>query len=74
MRLLITKQPTETENDGHNADDCRVHGCERCALKKPFELPPEIVSACFTGKLVIFAGAGVSTESKGVYPPPFIRR
>jgi NAD-dependent SIR2 family protein deacetylase len=31
----------------------------------------EIVSAYHTGKLVIFAGAGVSTESAGVYPRTF---
>jgi NAD-dependent SIR2 family protein deacetylase len=34
-------------------------------------LPSEIVSAYRTGDLVVFAGAGVGTESRGVYPSSF---
>jgi NAD-dependent SIR2 family protein deacetylase len=38
-----------------------------CALRKPFVLPKEIVDAAENHKLVIFAGAGVSTESRLVF-------
>jgi NAD-dependent SIR2 family protein deacetylase len=55
----------------HNDENCQVPGCEKCKLKKPFELPPEIVSACHSGNLVVFAGAGVSTESRTVFPSTF---
>lgn len=69
---MITKQPPiEKTNGKHDPEDCRVPGCERCKLKRPFELPSEIVSACHAGNLVVFAGAGVSTESRGVYPSTF---
>jgi len=36
-----------------------------------FELPSQIVDACNSGQLIIFAGAGISTESKNVYPSSF---
>jgi NAD-dependent SIR2 family protein deacetylase len=38
-----------------------------CDLRKPFILPKEIVEATENQKLVIFAGAGVSTEARGVF-------
>lgn len=55
----------------HDDENCQVPGCEKCKLKKPFELPPEIVNACYRGNLVVFAGAGVSTESRTVFPSTF---
>jgi len=42
--------------------------CDICINSKPFEMPEEIVNATMEGKLVIFAGAGVSTERKHVFP------
>lgn len=41
--------------------------CELCKNKLPFDLPEEIIDATVTGNLVIFAGAGVSTETKTVF-------
>lgn len=41
--------------------------CEFCKQQKSFNLPNEIIEAAERGDLVIFAGAGVSTESKTVY-------
>ncbi len=41
--------------------------CEFCKNKLPFDLPLEIVDAALNGDLVIFAGAGISTESKNVF-------
>lgn len=55
----------------HDSETCQVSECALCKLKKPFDLPPEIVSAYRNGKLVIFAGSGVSTESREVYPSTF---
>ncbi|MBB6218157.1 hypothetical protein HNQ80_004297 [Anaerosolibacter carboniphilus] len=42
--------------------------CEFCKNKKDFELPSDIIDALIDDELIIFAGAGVSTESKKVYP------
>jgi NAD-dependent SIR2 family protein deacetylase len=55
----------------HEPDTCHDEDCVYCRLKKPFELPSEIVEAYRKGKLIIFAGAGVSTEGSGVYPSSF---
>jgi len=52
-------------------DKCTVPQCERCKLNQPFDLPDVIVNACNTGELIVFAGAGISTESMGVYPSSF---
>jgi NAD-dependent SIR2 family protein deacetylase len=66
------KQPAFGKRTGeHDPENCRIPECERCKLNIPFELPSEIVSAHNSGNLVIFAGAGVSTESIGVYPGSF---
>jgi NAD-dependent SIR2 family protein deacetylase len=65
-QLTLVKEGTE-----HDDENCRVPGCEGCKLRKPFELPSEIISACEKAELVIFAGAGVSTESPAVFPSTF---
>jgi len=41
--------------------------CYICRLKKPFKMPEEIVEAVGDRNLVIFAGAGISTEARGVF-------
>lgn len=48
-----------------------VAGCSDCGGDHPFELPPELLKAALKKKLVIFAGAGVSTESRRVFPQTF---
>jgi NAD-dependent SIR2 family protein deacetylase len=45
--------------------------CAICRNKLPFEMPTELVDACADGRLVIFAGAGASTESSTVLPYSF---
>ena len=45
--------------------------CEMCKNNKPFEMPNEIVEAAIEGNLVLFCGAGISTESKNVLPYSF---
>ena len=55
----------------HDAESCNVHECAICKQEKPFTMPEEIISAYKQGNLVIFAGAGVSTETSDVYPFTF---
>lgn len=45
--------------------------CECCKLNLPFEFPEHLIEEIRAGKCVIFAGAGVSTESKLVMPWTF---
>lgn len=56
--------------DDQVAGDDRRHepDCAFCANNRAFDLPEAIVRAAKRGSLTIFAGAGVSTESKLVYP------
>lgn len=42
--------------------------CEYCKNNKEVYIPAEIIEACIKGDLVIFAGAGISTESHLVFP------
>jgi hypothetical protein len=46
-------------------------GCQNCENKFLFELPQPLINACLEGKLVIFAGAGISTENKAAFPFSF---
>jgi hypothetical protein len=39
-----------------------------CGNDYPFKLPAAIVDAAKTGRLVVFAGAGISTERPGAFP------
>ena len=41
--------------------------CEFCKNKLPFDLPQEIIEATINGDLVLFVGAGISTETKNVF-------
>lgn len=68
---MVTKKEPPKQESEHIPDECHVPQCERCKMNKPFKLPHEIVHACNTGQLIIFAGAGISTESRDVYPRSF---
>ncbi len=52
----------------HKRTEEHLIGCLDCKNKTPFELPQSIINACLEGKLVIFAGAGISTEGKNIFP------
>jgi len=56
------------EQDAHDGEACDKPDCIRCARRRPFTLPKEIITAAREGRLTIFAGAGVSTESPSVLP------
>lgn len=45
--------------------------CAICKNNKPFDLPKDIVEAAINGDLVLFCGAGISTEGKTVLPFSF---
>ena len=53
----------------HNGKD--IIGCEICKKKLSFEFPDEVFNACKAGRVVIFAGAGISTETANVFPFSF---
>lgn len=42
--------------------------CVFCKLNHQFEAPHDLINELIAGKVVIFAGAGISTESKRVLP------
>lgn len=44
--------------------------CAWCEADRDFEMPEAVVQACHAGKLVVFAGAGISTEGRMVVPRP----
>ena len=41
--------------------------CQICKNNLPFDLPSEIIDATISGDLIVFAGAGISTESNAVF-------
>jgi len=45
--------------------------CTLCKSNKPFDIPEEIIGAAEKGDLVLFCGAGISTENKNVLPFSF---
>lgn len=45
--------------------------CDVCRNHHEFDIPNEILEAVKNGNLVLFAGAGISTEGKGVFPKSF---
>ncbi len=50
--------------------DCE---CAICKEQKPFVMPKEIFDASQNGELVLFCGAGISTENKNVLPFSFYK-
>ncbi|MGY2003842.1 SIR2 family protein [Blastococcus sp. SYSU DS1024] len=53
------------EHEHHDVDG---NECIHCALDLDFDLPAEIVEAAHNRNLVVFAGAGISTEVSLVFP------
>ena len=46
-----------------NTTDCQI-----CNNEHEFDLPTDVLQSAKRGDLVVFAGAGISTEGKGVFP------
>jgi len=55
--------PVDRAHDSDPHGETRVPGCPHCDAKIPFELPDELVKAVARRDVVLFAGAGISTES-----------
>jgi len=45
-------------------DSCE---CEICKNRLPFDMPQEIIDSIEKGQLVLFAGAGISTETNIIF-------
>src|SRR5687768_2087689 len=52
----------------HNAKVCTCRACSVCI---DFDVPEHLVDAAAEGRLVIFAGAGISTENHYLFPLSF---
>jgi SIR2-like domain len=65
--IVTTVVPVdESPAPGHTSEpDCQ---CVICRVQRPFGLPDRIVSAAINCELVIFAGAGTSTENPLTLP------
>jgi NAD-dependent SIR2 family protein deacetylase len=46
-------------------------GCANCGTHYPIDMPTELVDAATTRDLILFAGAGISTEAPGLFPETF---
>lgn len=57
----------------HNSHQHNVE-CANCRLDFDFDMPPELVQAAHGRDVVIFAGAGISTEVPPAYPVTIMAR
>ena len=62
----------DTSKDTHShASQKEVHSCIFCKNNINFEIPENLIEKIIKGDVVIFAGAGISTEAKTVFPSTF---
>ena len=54
-----------------NVSGENIEGCFQCLNNRDFILPEDIIQAVINKNLVLFCGAGISTESKKVMPYTF---
>lgn len=64
----MTTQSRREPTSVHSSGSC---GCLDCATQLAFEMPRALVDALHDEKLVVFAGAGISTETPLVFPFTF---
>ena len=64
------KQADSKDDHLHSGND-DAHSCVFCKNNINFELPEELIQKTLKGDVVIFAGAGISTESSTVFPSSF---
>lgn len=62
----LVEQGEETEHRAH--EDVPDPNCSICRNNLPFDLPAELYQKLANGEVVVFAGAGVSTEGQSVFP------
>lgn len=63
----MTERPP-VDVDSHEHTHAPGEDCWICRHNAPFSLPDQIVKAAMAGRLVVFAGAGISTESRTTFP------
>jgi NAD-dependent SIR2 family protein deacetylase len=56
------------KKDLKKTDKCRNPSCIWCQNNIDFDLPEQLVDDFMKGEVVIFAGSGISTESKNILP------
>src|ERR1700676_4402043 len=61
--LLAASSGAGEIQDAGGSPDCDV-----CKHHHPFLVPPDLVSAIRNRRVLVFAGAGISTESRTAYP------
>lgn len=57
-----------TQSGVHDHDELYNDGCIHCGLDYDFEMPEGLIDAAHRGQIVVFAGAGISTEVPNVFP------
>jgi hypothetical protein len=62
---MMNIEPSHEHHDGEE------NICYVCKNNLPFDMPARIIEACIAGKLVIFAGAGISTENRVAHQHTF---
>jgi SIR2-like protein len=68
MRKRPKTAPRKAVKGSDPADDGHLSTCMVCRDKRPFALPEPLVAAAKSRNLVLFAGAGISTEGRRVFP------
>ena len=66
---MTERLPVDVDSREHThapGEDCWI-----CRHEVPFSLPEQVVEAAMAGRLVVFAGAGISTESRTTFPVSF---
>lgn len=66
------KRKQQTSSDKESArEDCQ---CAFCKDNKPFQLPQHLIDQLLDGNVVLFAGAGISTENQKYAADTFYQR
>lgn len=68
LSINPTRRSTVSFGKPLTATECL---CVFCKRKKEFDIPSELADRFVSGRVVLFAGAGVSTEAKDVAPNTF---
>lgn len=65
---MVTHAHTDEDVQLSEHDHSGVEGCAICGAYLPFDFPTKLLEEVIARRVVIFAGAGISTESPKVFP------
>lgn len=65
---LVDTHPADLPGHPHHERDHSDESCIHCRLHLPFKMPEGLVDRALRREVVIFAGAGISTEVPEVFP------